>query len=180
MDWNLVISQPEVSEQWSALINCLIPILDRFAPLKRIKIRNPSAPPVSDITRDLMAQRRRLLAVSGRTPEFVELNKRVRSAIRHDTRQDIARRVRETGPTAIFRNVRQIIARKKSNNRVVPEATPDELNQYFVSVGPHVANQVRARGDPNSLPVRLPRVGTSAFEFCNLFRCLLSGLPSIP
>ena len=84
MDWNLVISQPEVSEQWSALINCLIPILDRFAPLKRIKIRNPSAPPVSDITRDLMAQSRRLLAVSGRTPEFVELNKRVRSAIRHD------------------------------------------------------------------------------------------------
>ena len=164
VDWNLVISQPEVSEQWSALINCLIPILDRFAPLKRIKIRNPSAPPVSDITRDLMAQRRRLLAVSGRTPEFVELNKRVRSAIRHDTRQDIARRVRETGPTAIFRNVRQIIAGKKSNNRVVPEATPDELNQYFVSVGSRVANEVRARGDPNSLPVRLPRVGTSAFE----------------
>ena len=163
-DWSCVLSKINVSDQWSSLITCLLPILDRYAPLKRIKIRNPSAPPVSDITRNLMAQRRRLLADTGRTPEFIALNKRVRSAIRHDTRQDIARRVREMGPTTIFRNVRQIIAGKKSTDRSKPEATPDELNQYFVSVGPQVASEVRARGHPPSLPVRLPRVGTCGFK----------------
>ena len=163
-DWGWVLSRVDVTDQWSVLINCLLPILDRYAPLKRIKIRNPSAPPVSDITRNLMAQRRRVLAHSGRTSEFIALNKRVRSAIRHDTRQDIARRVREMGPTTIFRNVRQIIAEQKSTGRIMPEATPDELNQYFVSVGPRVAGEVRARGVPTSLPVRLPRVGTCAFK----------------
>ena len=111
-----------------------------------------------------MAQRRRLLADTGRTPEFIALNKRVRSAIRHDTRQDIARRVREMGPTTIFRNVRQIIAGKKSTDRSKPEATPDELNQYFVSVGPQVASEVRARGHPPSFRVRLPRVGSCGFK----------------
>ena len=67
-------------------------------------------------------------------------------------------------PLLFFATCAKSLQGKKSNNRVVPEATPDELNQYFVSVGPRVANEVRARGDPNSLPVRLPRVGTSAFE----------------
>ena len=163
-DWSGVFSRVEVADQWTALINCLLPILDHHAPLKRIKIRNPSAPSVTDTTRNLMAQRRRLLVHSGRTPEFIALNKQVRSAIRQDTRQDIARRVRELGPTTIFRNVRQIIAGKKSADRILPEATPDELNQYFVGVGPQVASEVRARGEPPSLPVRLPRVGTCAFK----------------
>ena len=110
-----------------------------------------------------MAQRRGLLARSGRTPAFRDLDKKVKSAIRYDVRQDIARRVTEQGPTTIFRNIRQVIEGKKSALRAAPEATPDELNEYFVGVGPRVAGEVRDRGEPPQLPCRLPRVGACAF-----------------
>ena len=88
----------------------------------------------------------------------------MKSAIRQDVRQDISSRVREQGPATMFRNISQIIEGKKSTQRVVPEATPDELNEYFVGVGPRVAGEVRARGVPLDLPCRLPRVGACAFS----------------
>ena len=78
-------------------------------------------------------------------------------------RRDITRRVNEQGPTTIFRNIRQIIEGKKFAQRAVPEATPDELNEYFVGVGPRVAREVRDKGEPPLLPCRLPRVGACSF-----------------
>jgi len=95
-----------------------------------------------------MAQRRGLLARGGRTPAFLDIDKRAKSAIKFDVRHDIARRVTEQGPTTIFRNIRKIIEGKKSAQRAAPEATPDELNEYFVGVGPRVAGEVRDRGEP--------------------------------
>ena len=140
-----------------------LPSLDCHAPSQRIKLYNPSAPPVSNATLRLMAQRRGLLAQSGRTPAFLALDKKAKSAIKNDVRHDIARRVSEQGPTTIFRNIRQIIKGKRSAQRAAPEATPDELNEYFVGVGPRVAGEVRDRGEPLPLPGRLPRVGACAF-----------------
>ena len=163
-DWSPVFSCAGVADQWSAFLAQLLPVLDFHAPLQRIKIYNPSAPPVSDATRRLMAQRRGLLARGARTPALLALDKKVKSAIRHDVRQDIARRVREQGPATMFRNISQVIEGKKSTERVVPEATPNELNEYFVGVGPRVAGDVRARGVPLDLPCRLPRVGACAFS----------------
>ena len=57
----------------------------------------------------------------------------------------------------------QVIEGKKSALRAAPEATPDELNEYFVGVGPRVAGEVRDRGEPPQLPCRLSRVGACAF-----------------
>ena len=162
-DWSPVFLRAGVADQWTAFIDILSPILDFHAPSKRIKLYNPSAPPASDATLRLMAQRRGLLARDGRTPAFLALDKKVKSAIRSDVRHDITRRVNEQGPTTIFRNIREIIAGKKSAQRAAPEATPDELNEYFVGVGPRVASEVRGRGEPPQLPCRLPRVGACAF-----------------
>ena len=121
-------------------------------------------PPVSDATLRLMAQRRGLLAQGVRTPALHTLDKKVKSAIRHDLRQDISRKVREQGPASTFKNINQIIGGKKSTHRVVPELSPDKMNEYFVGVGPRVAGEVRARGVPLDLPCRLPRVGACAFS----------------
>ena len=82
---------------------------------------------------------------------------------RTDVRLDIARRVSDQGPASTFRNISQIIEGKRSSP-VVPEATPDQLNEFFVGVGPRVAGGVRARGTPPPLPCRLPRVGACAFK----------------
>ena len=162
-DWSPVFSRAGVAEQWTAFSNLFLPILDFHAPSRHIKLYNPSAPPVSDATLRLMAQRRGLLAQSGRTRAFIDLDRTVKSAIRRDMKQDIARRISEQGPTTLFRNIRQVIEGKKSAQRAAPEATPDELNEYFVGVGPRVAGEVRDRGQPPFLPCRLPRVGACAF-----------------
>ena len=167
-DWSPVFSCGCVADQWTAFLQLFLPILDFHAPVKRLKLHNPSAPPVSDTTLRLMARRRGLLARDGRTPAFLTLDKRVKAAIRRDVREDIASRVRRQGPASIFRNVRQVIEGKRSTQRVAPEATPTELNEYFVGVGPRVAAEVRDRGEPLHLPCRLPRVGACAFSLSSI------------
>ena len=163
-DWSPVFACAGVADQWTAFLQIFLPILDHHAPVQRIKIHNPSAPPASGATLRLMARRRGLLAREGRTPAFLTLDKQVKSAIRRDIRDDITSRVRRQGPASIFRNVRQVIEGRRSTQRVVPEATPTELNEYFVGVGPRVAAEVRGRGEPPYLPCRLPRVGACAFS----------------
>ena len=111
-DWSPVFLCAGVPDQWSAFLTLFLPVLDLHAPLQRIKIHNPTAPPASDATLRLMAQRRGLLAQGVRTPALLALDKEVKSAIRHDVRQDIARRVREQGPDTMFRNINQIIEGK--------------------------------------------------------------------
>ena len=175
-DWSQVFSCVEVADQWTAFLHFLLPVLDHHAPVRRLKLHNPSAPPASDATLRLMAQRRGLLARDGRTPAFLALDKRVKSAIRRDIRNDIASRVGRQGPASIFRNVRQVIEGKRTAHRVVPEATPDELNEFFVGVGPRVAADVLGRGESLPLPCRLPRVGACAFS---LQPITLQGLRSI-
>ena len=161
-DWSPVFSCACVTDQWTAFLQLFLPILDSYAPLKRIKIYNPSAPPVSDTTLRLMARRRGLLAREGRTPAFRALDRQVKSAIRRDVRDDIASRVRRQGPASIFRNVRQVIEGRRPT-RVAPEATPTELNEYFVWVGPRVAAEVRDRGGDPSASVQTSQGGRLCF-----------------
>ena len=66
-DWSPVFSRAGVADQWTAFTDLFLPVLNFHAPSQRIKLHNPSAPPVSDSTLRLMAQRRGLLARSGRT-----------------------------------------------------------------------------------------------------------------
>ena len=58
--------------------------------------------------------------------------------------------------TRIFRNIRQVIEGKKYATRAVPEATPDELNEYFVGAGPRVAVRSGTGGSLLSFPVVSP------------------------
>ena len=74
-DWSPVFSRAGVAEQWTAITDLFLPILDFHAPLQRIKLHNPSAPPVSDSTLQLMARRHGLLARDGRTPPFSTLTR---------------------------------------------------------------------------------------------------------
>ena len=142
-----------------------MPILDTHAPLKTRKVRNPSAPPVTAATKDLMARRRGALLASGRdSDEYQNLNRAVRSAIRRDTRADITTRIKEQGLHTVWRNIRGVVAGKKPANDVLPELSPEELNAFFVSVGPRVAAEVTDETDrSDGHASRLPRVGSCGF-----------------
>ena len=86
VDWSGVFSRPSVHDQWSYVTNRLTAVLDRHAPLRTTCVRNPRAPAVTSATLCLMAERRGVLRREGRTPAFRELDRRVRSAIRRDSR----------------------------------------------------------------------------------------------
>ena len=153
-----------VSDQWNAFLESFLPILDQHAPYKTMPIRNPKAPPVSPATRDLMARRREALAVWGRgSSVYRDLNRAVRSGIRRDRRTDIQRRINEQGPTSTWRNLRSVIGDKRTS-RVQPDVPVDNLNDFFVSVGPNVAAEIARLGEAPELACRLPRVGTCAFS----------------
>ena len=77
------------------------------------------------------------------------------------------RRIQEDGRTSIWRAVRGVIGGKSADG-TIPDASPDQLNRFFVSVGPRVAGEVRDMGEPPELPCRLPRVGACSFSLVPL------------
>ena len=160
VDWSPVYETDSPAEQWDYLLMVTRPILDNLIPEKRIRVRNPVAPPVCDVTKDLMAQRRAALG-GGDRAAYKQLNRQVQSAIRRDTREELDRRLRQAGPGAMWRTVQPIVAPKRSASST-PSADAEALNRYFVEVGPRTARQVDASGP--ELPVRLPRVATGGFS----------------
>ena len=129
------------------------------------RVHNPSAPPVTAATKDLMASRRGALRTLGRdSSEYRDLNRAVRSAIRRDTRLAIESRIREQGPHTVWRNIRSVVA-GRTRDDTSPQLSPSALNEYFVSVGPRVAAEVAGAAEhAATLPCRLPRVGACGFS----------------
>ena len=161
-DWNAVFSSETLNDEWNCFLRVFLPIADSHAPFRTIRLRNPTAPAVSDDTRDLMRRRRQALAQQGhRSGAYRVLNRVVRSALRRDTREDIRRRVADGGVSSTWRTIRSIVSGNKPA-RSVPNATPDQMNKYFVSVGPRVADDVARRGAPPQPSCRLPRFGACA------------------
>ena len=105
-----------------------------------------------------------MLRREGRSPAYRELDRRVRSAIRHDCRVDIEARLRTEGSCSLYRVVRPLVAGKRSDSVTLPSATPDEMNEFFVNVGPRVAASLAGSGVPPDVPCRLPRVGACGFR----------------
>ena len=133
--------------------------------MKTVTIRNPTAPPVSRETSDLMARRRGALKTWGHgSSEYRLLNRAVRSAIRRDTRADVCRKITNQGPVSTWRNTRDIIGAKSSGQRTLPSVSADRMNEYFVQVGPRVAREVAGQGPAPHVDCRLPRVGACAYH----------------
>ena len=45
-----------VDDKWQAFLDSFLPIFDDHAPPKNVAIRNPTAPPVSAATREIMSK----------------------------------------------------------------------------------------------------------------------------
>ena len=158
-DWSHVFNSVTVTSMWDNFVAMFLFIFDAHAPVRAIRLRNPNAPPVSNETKSLMARRRAELASHGHDSEnYRDLNRAVRSAIRRDTRNDIQRRIGEGKNRSVWHHISSVVGNNQAS-RKLPDATPDQLNEFFVSVGPRVTSEVSEMGDPPDLPCRLPRVG---------------------
>ena len=181
-NWNQVFSAPSVTVMWDRFLLTFIPIVNQHAPVRTVRIRNARAPAVTCETKELMSRRRGALTTGGHgSAEYRELNRAVRSAIRRDTCDDVRRRIREEGRGGMWKAIRSTVNSGKSD-RKIPSATPDQLNEFFVSVGPRVAGEVRDMGQTCDVPCRLPRVGSCGFKLAPLtlseLRAIVYGMNS--
>ena len=60
--------------------------------------------------------------------------------------------------------IRSVVAGKRDGHTAQPELPADDLNSYFVSVGPRIAAEIRTQNVARDLNVRLPRVGACSFQ----------------
>lgn len=166
IDWRPVFASGHPGDQTEYLVRGVLAVLDDIAPVRTLKIRNPTAPPVTDETKRLMSERRAALA-NGERQRYKELNRLTRSAIRRDSRDDLRRRIREAGPNNMYRCLRPIIAGKKDGPNTTPETDPDVMNDYFVQIGTQTAASVtasRVGTTSPDLPSLLPRVCSDRFR----------------
>ena len=178
-DWATVFLSHTVTDKWQCFISVFIPIVDSHAPIRASRIRNPHAPVICDDTRELMTRRRDALARFGHgSVGYRDLNRAVRSALRRDTREGVQRKIQEAGARSVWRCLGAVVGSGRPG-RVTPNASPDELNSYFVSVGPRVAGEVAALGEAQ-VPCRLPRVGACALSLTPLtlaeLRAIVAGM----
>ena len=96
--------------------------------------------------------------------EYQSANRLARSAFRSDKKQYVSQRVREQGRASVWKNIKDTVGSKRPNVQTLPSASADDLNNFFVSVGPRVAAELDSCGPAPSLPTRLPRVGACAFS----------------
>ena len=165
--WSRAVPRSDPCEvQWDKFVGSVETILSRHAPVRSVKIRNPSPPPITDETRELIVRRRQAIAADDEET-YAALNAEVRRAIRSDYRSDIKRRVDEAPPSALWRQLRPVIAPKVSAPAQPERLTTDDLNRYFTSVGEETRQTViRTFQESGRRPLapRLPRVHSDSLR----------------
>ena len=68
-DWNSVFLATNVTGVWQQFLNRFCPIVNNHVPVRSVTLRNPLAPPISDGTSSLLADRSRALRQFGHGPD---------------------------------------------------------------------------------------------------------------
>ena len=185
INWSQVVPRSDTCEkQWDKFVGSVESILDRHAPVRYVKIRNPSPPPITDDTRELIVRRRQAMAADDEE-SYAALNAEVRRAIRSDYRSDIKRRVDETPRPALWRQLRSVIGSKLGAPAQPERLTADDLNRYFTSVGEETHQtviQTFQESGRRALAPRLPRVHSDSLQLVPVtleeLRRIITSLPN--
>ena len=108
IDWSSIVrSNSSCEEQWNAFSSKMVDKLNVYAPLRRFRVCNPTPPPVSHETIDLMNQRRSAKATGDMT-NYNLLNVQAKRAIRKDMRDSIGQKVDESSPSTLFHQLKPV------------------------------------------------------------------------
>ena len=184
-DWHTVVRRGDsCEEQWDSFADVMTSLIDIHAPIRRFKVHNPTPPPVSQETLDLMRQRREALRDAD-TDAYQRLNSKTKRAIRKDRRDDITERVRSAPASGLFKQLKSVIAPKRGPSVTPVNLTASNLNDYFCSIGRSTRDAVMAEFESSGrqpLNVRLPRVHTGALNIIpvtlNQLHSVILSLPS--
>lgn len=189
-DWSRVTAAASVEIKARHFTELLLTIINTHAPMKKVVIRNQTAPPLTAPTLELLARRREAERNGGETI-YKLLNRQCRAAIRRDCRDNIAQRLREDGRSATWKITRSLLSGKRDVERPVPLVAVDDLNGYFATIGTRTSAAVVSN---RAVPVLLPRILTCSFKVStvsydelrrtvrtlrNTGTCGIDGLPTI-
>ena len=132
-DWTPVYRSAGPELKWSAFVQTFKPLLDAVAPVRRVLVRPPGAPPASENTRHLLARRRTALS-AGHRQEYKELNRQSRAAIRTDCRRHLQHQLAKGGPSSMWRVLRPMIGSSK-NSAPISGITADALTRALLGGG---------------------------------------------
>ena len=162
IDWHSVVKRDDpCGEQWEKFSGEIVKILDIHAPKRVFRVHNPNKPSLTHDTLELLSQRR--TAKANGDHDYHRLNILAKRAIRRDQRNDIAERIQNSPPSAMFRLLKNVIAPKRGPLTLPVDLSPDDLNKYFTSIGMETRKEVLAQFSQTGrepLKTRLPRVNT--------------------
>ena len=165
VDWHSVVRRGDpCGEQWEKFSCKITKILDTHAPKRVFRVHNPNKPPLADETIELLSQRR--AAKANGDPDYDRLNTLVKRAIRRDQRRDIEEKIKNSAPSEMFRQLKNVIAPKRGPP-TLPDLSSDDLNEYFTSVGTETRNEVLTKfrqTGRKTLKTRLPRVNAGGMR----------------
>ena len=82
---------------------------------------------------ELLSQRRATKANGG--PDYDRLNRLAKASNRRDKRNDMAERIQNSPPFAMFWQLKNVITHKRGPSAIPVDLSPDDLNKYFISIG---------------------------------------------
>ncbi|KAF0294300.1 hypothetical protein FJT64_007999 [Amphibalanus amphitrite] len=112
-DWSPVLLRERPADKWEEFRAIFLSQLDGVAPVTRVRLSPPGAPPLTADTRQLLAERRQALQAGGQRDRYKELNRQCRGAIRRDQTAHYQRELDKAGPGSVWRVLRPIIGSKK-------------------------------------------------------------------
>jgi hypothetical protein len=145
----------------STITNCF----NIYAPKKIISIvQYPYRKYISSSTKSLIKQRDRLYQTEKRfsvhSEQLLNLNKKIRSAIKYDTKSELDRKIEQS---SLWHGVKKLFPKSSMPSEVFNEFTPNQINDYFVSISMPTTND----NDQHHLikPHQLETFSNLSFEF---------------
>ena len=135
MDWSPMLMSMSTDVKWQLFKQLFIFQLDRVAPLRSVPARKPVVLPLTYSTRQIIQQRQTAL-VRGSRPNYKQLNRQCKSAIRRDSQNYFQREILRHGRSKFWKIIKPVLGKKQTDSSPL-DMTPEALNNYYVSVGPY-------------------------------------------
>ena len=149
-----------VDDAWEKWSKAFLDISNKHAPIKTIRVKDRNNPWVSREILNLMYQRDKIHKKAKQTQdsdtwkEYKYLRNLVVSQLRKQEKnyfkQEIAK---HKGKPSMWKTLNMALGKASKSNSIPSNITANALNNYYVNVGPNLANKFSGEGDLPSTPI---------------------------
>ena len=156
--WSVVDCFDDVEDRLDAFNLLFNEVLDRHAPIRKIKVRNRPNPFVTDEIRGLMKTRDKWCKEARKTKDplawdvYKSLRQEVKRKLKIAEREYVAEQIKQNpnNPRCIWKTIRSCIPKKSRNQRTFSKddkSVANEFNTFFSSVGQATVDKINSLAD---------------------------------